>query len=101
MAAGGGFGPEFRSATAELTYWQLTGGFEPGKATLLFNNKDAVRQAVIDEALRGLENLIDQYDQPDRAYLARPHPAWTPRFSDYAQLARVAEWALAADEEEA
>jgi ATP-dependent helicase/nuclease subunit B len=100
IAAEGGFGRELQSVTAELTYWQLTGGFEPGKTTLLFDNKDDVRQSVIEAALRGLERLIDQYDQLDQPYLAHPHPAWTPRFSDHAQLARVAEWSLAADEDE-
>ena len=101
MAEAGGFGPALRAATAELTYWKLTGGFEPGEATPLFDKKDGGRQAVIDEAMRGLENLIDQYDKPDRCYLAQPHPSWAPRFSDYAQLARVAEWSLAAEEDEA
>jgi ATP-dependent helicase/nuclease subunit B len=100
MAANGGFGPGFLGDAAELTYWQLTGGFEAGKATLLFDNKDGARVAAIDDALRGLEALIDSYDEPDRCYLAQPWPAWTPRFSDHAQLARVAEWALAAEDEE-
>jgi len=36
--------------------------------------------------------------QPDRCYLSQPHPARAPRFSDYAQLARVAEWAAAGEE---
>jgi ATP-dependent helicase/nuclease subunit B len=101
IAAAGGFGAELQAATAELTYWQLTGGFEPGKATVLFSGKTDDLQAAIERAIRGLELLIDQYDEVDRCYLAQPNPAWTPRFSDYAQLARVAEWALAADEDNA
>ncbi len=100
MAAAGGFGAELRAEAAELTYWQLSGGFEPGKAVPLFEKKDGARQAVIDDALRGLENLIDQYDRPDQCYLAQPHPSWAPRFSDHAQLARVAEWSLAGDVDE-
>jgi ATP-dependent helicase/nuclease subunit B len=99
IAAEGGFGPDLRGETAELIYWHLTGGYQPGDATRLFAKSDKDRQAAIDDALRGLETLIDQYDQPDRCYLAQPHPALTPRFSDHAQLARVAEWSLAADEE--
>jgi ATP-dependent helicase/nuclease subunit B len=101
MAAAGGFGAELRAATAELTYWQMTGGFEPGKATPLFNGKESEVQAAIERAIRGLEKLIDQYDEADRCYLAQPNPAWRPRFSDYAQLARVAEWSLAAEAEDA
>ena len=42
--------------------------------------------------------LIDAYDAPDRCYLSQPQPGFAPRFSDYAQLARVAEWAAAGDE---
>ena len=38
------------------------------------------------------------YDAPDRCYLSQPQPGFAPRFSDYAQLARVAEWAAAGDE---
>lgn len=101
MAAAGGFGPELQANTAELTYWQLTGGFEPGKATVLFSGKADDLQAAINRAIRGLERLIDQYDEADRCYLARPYPAWAPRFSDYMQLARVAEWSLAAEAEDA
>jgi ATP-dependent helicase/nuclease subunit B len=47
-----------------------------------------------------LGELIDAFDQPERAYLSRPHPGMAPRFSDYAQLARVAEWSAAADSDE-
>ena len=101
IAEAGGFGEALRATAAELTYWQLTGGFEAGKANLLFDRKDGERQAVIDAAMRGLETLIDQYDRPDQCYLAQPHPSLAPRFSDHAQLARVAEWSLAAEEEDA
>ena len=101
MALAGGFGTELQAETAELTYWQLTGGYEPGKATPLFKDKDAERAAAIDTAIRGVESLIDQYDQPDRCYFAQPHPSWKPRFSDHDQLARVAEWSAAAEDDDA
>ncbi len=101
MALAGGFGPDLRAATAELTYWQLTGGYEPGKATTLFKGKDSELAAAIDTAIRGLESLIDQYDEPDRCYFAQPHPSWKPRFSDHDQLARVAEWSAAAEDDDA
>jgi ATP-dependent helicase/nuclease subunit B len=99
MAAIRGFGPELLGGTAELTYWRLTGGFEPGEAMPLFKDKDSELQDAIETAIKGVERLIDQYDEPARCYLAQPYPAWTPRFSDYAQLARVAEWELVAEEE--
>jgi ATP-dependent helicase/nuclease subunit B len=101
MAAAGVFGADLRGVAAELTYWHLTGGYQPGDSTKLFDRKDDDLRAEIDKALRGLEKLIDRYDEPERCYLAHPYPAWSPRFSDYAQLARVAEWSLATDEDEA
>jgi ATP-dependent helicase/nuclease subunit B len=97
MAEQGGFGAELRAETTELTYWQLTGGFEAGKAFPLFRRSDADLRAAIERAIGGLETLIDQYDEPTRCYLAQPNPSWTPRFSDHAQLARVAEWSAAAE----
>jgi ATP-dependent helicase/nuclease subunit B len=101
MVAAGGFGEALRGEAAELTYWHLAGGFQPGEAVHLFKQgPDALRDGVA-AALRGLQTLIDRYDEPDRCYLAHPYPAWKPRFSDYEQLARVAEWSLAGDEDDA
>lgn len=99
MALAGGFGDAFRAETAALTYWQLSGGFEPGKIVTLTGDKDTDLATIVRRAIEGLEKLIDQYDQPDRPYLSEPHPSMRPRFSDHAQLARVAERALAMDEE--
>ena len=36
MAAAGAFGEDLRGEAAELTYWHLTGGFEPGEVRSLF-----------------------------------------------------------------
>ncbi len=57
--------------------------------------RDAVRSA-----RENLCRLIDEFDAPDRAYLSRPHPGLAPRFSDYEQLARVAEWSATGDSDE-
>ena len=54
--------------------------------------------AAVAEAREALCALIDAYDAPERCYLSQPQPGFAPRFSDYAQLARVAEWAAAGDE---
>jgi ATP-dependent helicase/nuclease subunit B len=100
MAADGGFGPELRGATAALIYWHLSGGLDPGKATPLFKKNPAdIANAVLDAKDR-LCDLIDAFDRPARAYLSRPHPALAPRFSDYEQLARVAEWSAVGDADE-
>ena len=100
IAAEGGFGTDLRGAAAALIYWRLSGGLDPGEAMPLFRKQpneifDAVR-----EAKDRLGDLIDAFDQPDRAYLSRPHPGMVPRFTDYAQLARVAEWSAAGDGDE-
>jgi ATP-dependent helicase/nuclease subunit B len=100
MAAEGGFGAELAGRTAELLYWHLTGGLDPGRAMPLFKkNPDDIPAAVLDARDR-LCDLIDAFDQPGRAYLSRPNPGLAPRFSDYAQLARVAEWSAAGDSDE-
>ena len=101
MAAEGGFGPDLLGAAAELIYWQLSGGLDPGASRPLFAGKRAVEipDAVLNARNR-LSDLIDAFDQPDRAYLSRPHPGLAPRFSDYEQLARVAEWSAAGDSDE-
>jgi ATP-dependent helicase/nuclease subunit B len=97
MAASHGFGAELVGAAGELVYWHLSGGHDAGKAVPLFRKNPAD----IPDAVRGardrLCDLIDAFDQPARAYLSRPHPALAPRFSDYEQLARVAEWSNAGD----
>jgi ATP-dependent helicase/nuclease subunit B len=99
MAAAGAFGPELAGATAELTYWHLTGGFEPGEARPLYNNDADQIAAAVTAAAANLRALIAEFDTPDRAYLSQPHPGRPPRFPDYAQLARVAEWDLSGDAE--
>jgi len=99
MAAAGVFGPELAGPAAALTYWHLSGGFEPGKETKLFKHDPARTVEETEATERALIALIAAFDDPDRAYLSRPHPGAAPRFSDYTQLARVAEWAALEDDE--
>ena len=51
------------------------------------------------EAAASLRKLIAAFDDPARAYLAQPHPGRLPRFPQYGQLARVAEWRAVEDGE--
>ena len=53
---------------------------------------DATRESV-ETASAKLTALVNRFDDPDQPYLSQPHPGQAPRFSDYTQLARVAEWA--------
>jgi ATP-dependent helicase/nuclease subunit B len=98
MAEAGAFGAALRGRVAELTYWHLTGGFDRGAARPLFKGDAAQTEAAAAEAARQLVRLIAAFDDPAQPYLSRPHPGRAPRFSDYDQLARVAEWGAGGDE---
>jgi len=98
MAEDGAFGQEMRGTAAELVYWHLTGGFHAGEEAKLFRG-DAGRIAeAVQTARESLIALIDAYDDPARCYLSQPRPDRAPRFPEYAQLARVAEWSVAGEE---
>jgi ATP-dependent helicase/nuclease subunit B len=94
MAQAAAFGPSWQGDVAELAYWHVSGGFEAGKPTLLFKSKTADIAAAAAEATEALRARIAAFDDPTRPYLAQPHPGFRPRFSDYAQLERLAEWDL-------
>ena len=93
MAADGAFGAALVGPASELTYWHLTGGFVPGEVTSLFKQDAAAIGTVVATARERLAGLVAAFDDPDHPYLSQPHPGQAPRFSDYTQLARVAEWA--------
>ena len=101
MAEAGAFGPNLAGQSAELIYWHLTGGFAAGEARTLFKGDAAAVAASAETAATKLRELIAAFDDPGRAYLSQPHAGRAPRFSDYAQLARVAEWDAGDSEEEA
>jgi ATP-dependent helicase/nuclease subunit B len=92
MALAGAFGPDARGPAAELAYWSLSGGYQPGEAKLLFKSDPAEIAAAAAAAETSLLRLIAAFDHEARAYLSQPHPGRRPRFPQYAQLARVAEW---------
>jgi len=98
MAAAGAFGSDYAGGAGELVYWHLTGGYEPGEVRSLFKTDASAIATAVEAARDSLGALIDAYDRRDRCYLSQPHPARAPRFSDYAQLARVAEWTAAGDD---
>lgn len=98
MAEAGAFGT-VEGPVRELIYWHLTGGFLAGEVRSLFKGDVAAIAASVATCRQRLLALIDAYDDQRRCYLSRPHPATAPRFSNYTQLARVAEWEAAGDEE--
>ena len=98
MAQDGAF-PGIAGHAVELAYWHLTGGFEPGQVRPLYKNRaDEIADAVA-AARDSLRALVESFDDPARPYLSQPHAGRVPRFSDYGQLARVAEWDIAGDDE--
>ena len=98
MAADGAFGENFAGTAAELVYWHLTGGFQPGHAHALLKSDPEKLAALVAEVREKLPVLVRRFDDPTTPYLSQPVPGRAPRWSDYAQLARVAEWSSAEDE---
>lgn len=94
MAKAGAFGAAWQGDAAELIYWKLGGGWEPGKAMSLFDgDADATRQAA-ELAAGRLRTLLLRFADADTPYLSRPHPARSTAGHDYDQLARAGEWAV-------
>jgi ATP-dependent helicase/nuclease subunit B len=82
---------------AALEFWRLSGGDPPGEIRPLARTTAQLR-ALIDGALPGLRRLIAKYDDRATPYAAVPRREFAPRYSDYAHLARVKEWAASGDE---
>ena len=96
IAAGGGFEGIPAAAVGELAFWHLPGGDPPGKVAPL---KDP--GVLAEEALAGLGAVIARFDDEATPYMARPRLSAAPRYNDYAHLERIAEWSVAAGEEDA
>ena len=60
----------------------------------------AALQDLVDRCWDALWGLVGAYDDPSQPYLSQPRPGSVPRFSDYALLARVAEWSAAREDGE-
>jgi ATP-dependent helicase/nuclease subunit B len=99
MAADGVFGDDLCGRPCELTYWHLTGGLVPGEVKTLFKQEVDAIGDVVATARAKLAGLVAAFDDVSHPYLSQPHPGQAPRFSDYTQLARVAEWAALDDGE--
>ena len=98
MAEAGAFGEALTGVAGELVYWRLTGGYVPGEATRLFKGDGAEVAHGAAVARDALAALVARFDDPAQPYLSQPHPGAAPRFTAYAQLARVAEWSAVGDE---
>jgi ATP-dependent helicase/nuclease subunit B len=94
MAQEGAF-KDVRGRVVELLFVKLTGGFDEGEMIDRLKGDEAAIAAIAAEALKGLRDLVAAFDHPDMAYRSRPWRSEAPRYADYEQLARVAEWAAA------
>ncbi|MGE4352045.1 MAG: double-strand break repair protein AddB, partial [Bdellovibrionales bacterium] len=71
-----------------LSYWKLQEKDEKKKITTYADDLDGQGQKAQD----GLAALCRAFADPATPYEVAPKPKWTPRFDDYAHLARMAEW---------
>jgi ATP-dependent helicase/nuclease subunit B len=97
IAEAGGLSGIAAAPVAELAYWRLAGGAPAGEVKPLAGDDDV--RHLVDAAFAGLQGLIARFDDPATPYRSAPRPEHAPRFTDYAQLARVKEWSLAAERE--
>ncbi|MEO3435054.1 double-strand break repair protein AddB [Inquilinus sp. CAU 1745] len=91
MAREGGFGAALEGEVAGLEHWRLTGNRPAGEIKQV-KVKDVPLPELIEGARSGFAALVARFDDPATPYLSFPRPAYAPRFSDYAHLARVQEW---------
>jgi ATP-dependent helicase/nuclease subunit B len=98
MVSAGAFGEDLTGRAIDLTYWQISGGYRPGNVRQLFRGDAGKVAASAGHAADKLRDLVAAFDVPGQPYLSQPQPGAAPRFSAYAQLARVAEWAALEDD---
>ena len=94
IARSGGFFEGQKKDVAELLYWRLSTDGVPRPAS-----KSKTPGELAAEAEAGLLALIERFDDEQTPYVARPHPDYAPRYSDYLHLARVREWASLGEDE--
>lgn len=95
IALAGGFPDVDGSAVAQLRYIHVSGAEPPGVERTV--KADAGVADLAERALDGLKELVALYDLPKTPYAAVRRAGYSYDFDDYAHLARVLEWAQAAD----
>ncbi len=98
----GGFSA--RGNAVSLAHWRLTGrgaGGETSNALTANELKhEKALEALLTQTQRGVEGLIDAFDDPKTPYEATPVPGKAPQYDDYAALARQAEWSTSDNEDD-
>ena len=78
-----------------LEYWRVSGGEEAGK---IIDVAKGAAEELANDALEGLTGRIAEFANPETPYIARPYPAFAPKYSDYEHLSRVREWSVSDSE---
>ena len=68
-----------------MRYWRL------GNEEICINDKVA---DILSRNLNNIKNLIDVFDNEEKAYLTQPNPKYAPTYSDYEHLSRIKEWGV-------
>ncbi len=86
---------------SDLVYWRVTGSGQKPVERKSFIQKDITMEEMVQAAGEGLVSLIEKFDDAKTPYFSQPRAEAKPQFSDYDHLARVKEWGIAGDDEEA
>jgi ATP-dependent helicase/nuclease subunit B len=99
ILAAGGFKDLGTLAPGDLTYLEITGRKPAGKVETRAEAGPESGLAAA-QALQGVKDLANAYDDPRRPYLSRTAPQFVKaRGSDYDHLARVFEWSTSGEDE--
>jgi ATP-dependent helicase/nuclease subunit B len=100
IVAAGGFSGAGRAAPGELVYVRVTGGRRPGEELIRAAAGESPELAR--RALEGLKRRIGRFASPDTPYVSWAAPQFMhARGGDYDHLARVWEWHVIGEGEEA
>ena len=72
---------------AAFHYWKLGGG-DPAGTVTSFDNLETLTE----EALGGVQMLVEKFSDPATAYEAIPVSSHKPQYNDYEHLERILEW---------
>ena len=90
IAQNGGFKDVHGASAAELLYWGLKGGAEPGIDSNPLARFDVAE--VIGQAGAGIARLVEYFNQPETSYPAVPRPEISGLAGPFDHLARNKEW---------
>jgi ATP-dependent helicase/nuclease subunit B len=88
IAYSGGFDGIDATEVGDLQYWKLSGGRPAADVTIV---RGDVKQ-LMDEAEKGVGDLVKAFNKKETPYLATPRPEFAPRYNNYEHLSRVGEW---------